>query len=213
MKEVRIIADFREQNSEVPTHLSNREGVILEFQELPEGDYVLGPDVCVERKEANDFALSIMDRRLFSQALKMKGEYSRPIVLVEGNIFSITSGIDHEALIGALSYLSVIEGISVIYSDCAAKSAAMLATMARHAQHGLGYEVSLRANRPKDKSAVLQFIVEGLPGVGGARAQALLNYFGSPLAIFTAPASELAAVPGIGKELAHRIREAIVSTW
>jgi len=46
-------------------------------EELECEDFVLVQGLAVERKEANDFALSIMDRRIFSQIPIMKRAYAR----------------------------------------------------------------------------------------------------------------------------------------
>ncbi|MBX3029071.1 MAG: excinuclease ABC subunit UvrC [Chloroflexi bacterium] len=49
--------------------------------------------------------------------------------------------------------------------------------------------------------------LDDLPGVGPARKRALLRVFGSSKALKSATVEEMAAVPGIGRGLAERIRE------
>ena len=49
------------------------------------------------------------------------------------------------------------------------------------------------------------YILQGLPGVGPARAKALLEHFGSVLRVFNASADELSEVNGFGKVLSDRI--------
>ncbi len=63
------------------------------------------------------------------------------------------------------------------------------------------YHRQLRA-----KSAT-RSVLDDLPGVGPARKRALLRVFGSGRALKRATTDEIAAVPGIGPELAARIRE------
>ncbi|MFI5294335.1 MAG: ERCC4 domain-containing protein [Thermodesulfovibrionales bacterium] len=211
--DIYITCDFHEQNSYVPDHLARLPRISLDFKELLEGDYILSECLCVERKTATDFAASIMDRRLFSQARKLKAEFSKPVIILEGNIFLLNSGIEQVALIGALSWLVAEEGISVLFSDGERRTAQLLATMARHSQEGLGYEIALRHDKPKDVRTLQQFLIEGLPGIAGSKAKALLSHFGSPHAIFVAENSELSKVPGIGKEIARRIREVVHALW
>jgi Fanconi anemia group M protein len=53
------------------------------------------------------------------------------------------------------------------------------------------------------------FILQGLPGIGPARADRLLDTFGTVETVFTARAEELAEVSGIGEKTAERIRNLI----
>ncbi len=204
-----IRTDTREQNSRVVPLLASYPDVRLEFSALPSADYILSDAVAVERKEARDFASSIMDRRLFGQAAKLKVEFERPILLIEGDLTKIRSAISLDALRGAVSFLVVLEGITVLQVSTAEESAALLRTMARHAQEGLGYQVNLREPRPKAASLYAEYLVEGLPRVGRRRAQQLLRYFGTPAAIMRASAEELGRVPGIGPKSARQIWSAL----
>ncbi len=51
--------------------------------------------------------------------------------------------------------------------------------------------------------------MQGLPGVGPARASLLLDNFGTLKAIFNAPVKELEQIPGIGKNTAKQINRII----
>ena len=65
--------------------------------------------------------------------------------------------------------------------------------MAVHLQHGLGYIVGMRSNKPKGQLAA-RYILEGLPTVGPKAAQSLLEHFGSPRRVFAATRDELLQV-------------------
>jgi ERCC4-type nuclease len=69
----------------------------------------------------------------------------------------------------------------------------------------LGYEVSLRAAKPKEKASLARYIVEGIPSVGAGTAKTLLAHFNTPHAIFTASVEDLVQVKGIGKKTAETI--------
>lgn len=200
-----IIIDSRESRSPVYAELHRTPGITVEVKELPCGDYLPHPLYGVERKDAADFVASIMDRRLFAQVLRMKDEYERQCLIVEGNPYATRSGITPEAIRGAMSYLMAIEGVSVVTVPNAAETALLLVTLARHLQEGLGYEIALRANKPKDLADVIRYVVEGLPGVGPTGAKALVARFGSAQAVFNASVAELCTTPGIGKKTAERI--------
>lgn len=96
----KIVVDHRERSSQLVGKLS-RLGAVLEFKSLKVGDYVVSENVAIERKTYNDFASSIIDRRLFEQTRAMKEAYSSPILLLEGR-GPTTRGLTEEALRGLL---------------------------------------------------------------------------------------------------------------
>jgi fanconi anemia group M protein len=198
-KPVTLIADSREVRSGIAIKLGRFPGVTVVQQELSSGDYIIAEGFAVERKDANDFVLSVMQGRLFDQVARMQNEYPRTAVLIEGDPYGTRSAIAPEAVDGALSWLSLLSGVQVIFSPSVAVTPRLLWRMAIHATHGLGYEIPLRAAKPKN--AVAQYLVEGLPSVGPKTAQILLAHFGSPHAVFTATEEELLKVAGLGKRL------------
>ena len=208
-----IVIDSRESRSPVYAALHRTEGVTVVVRELPCGDYLPHPSFGVERKDATDFVLSIMDRRLFAQVLRMKDEYERVLFLIEGDPYATRSGMLPDAIRGALSYLMAIEGVSLMMVNHANETAPLLVTLARHLQEGLGYEVPLRAGKPKSNADLAQYLIEGLPGIGPSTAKVLFASLGSPEAVFNASVAQLCAVPGIGKKTAERIRDALATRF
>uniref|UniRef100_A0A493TZY4 DNA repair endonuclease XPF n=1 Tax=Anas platyrhynchos platyrhynchos TaxID=8840 RepID=A0A493TZY4_ANAPP len=77
-----IIVDMREFRSELPS-LIHRRGIDIEPVTLEVGDYILTPDVCVERKSISDLIGSLNNGRLYSQCISMSRYYKRPILLIE----------------------------------------------------------------------------------------------------------------------------------
>lgn len=203
-----IIVDSRESRSGMAPLLAKL-GLNIVSQELEVGDYVLAEGLGVERKAAVDFIGSIMDRRLFLQAPLMKQAYKRPFIIVEGNLFNTRSAIEPAALMGALSYLSVMEGISVLHTHDPEQTAMLMATMHRHATEGLGYEIALRGGKPKDRGLQAQYLIEGLPGIGPKVAKQLLSHFGCASDILAATAEDLRKVPGIGPKTVLVITEVL----
>ena len=195
-KPVIITADSRETRAGVALKLVQFPGVTVNQTELTSGDYLIGGGIAVERKDAHDFVVSLMEGRLFDQLARMLNEHERAVVLVEGNPYGTRSAITPEAIDGAMSYLALLSGASLITSPSLADTPRLLWRMALHAQHGLGYEIPLRAAKPKAPSSVAQYLVEGLPGVGPMMAKRLLTHFGCAHAVFGASLAELCAVKG-----------------
>merc|ERR1712170_244425 len=73
---------MREFRSELPS-LIHRRGIDIEPVTLEVGDYILTPDMCVERKSLNDLIGSLNNGRLYNQAVAMTRYYKRPVLLIE----------------------------------------------------------------------------------------------------------------------------------
>jgi ERCC4-type nuclease len=55
----------------------------IEAVHVQVGDYVLSPEMCVERKSLSDLRQSFLSGRLFHQAEAMSKHYKTPILLIE----------------------------------------------------------------------------------------------------------------------------------
>ena len=207
---VRIVADAAEGRSAVYRVLAGLPEVDLETVRLPVGDYLLGGDLAVERKTADDFAGSIADRRLFSQVTALKEAYARPVLLLEGELRNARTRMHPNAVRGALSYLVAIEGVAVLPAANAEESALLLLQLARHAQQGLRRAPDPIAKRTATALADRQErLVGALPEVGPILARDLLAHFGSAGAVLTADEAALRAVPGIGPARAAAMRRTL----
>lgn len=60
--------------------------------------------------------------------------------------------------------------------------------------------------RPKGKAALQSHVLQGLPGIGPARAARLIQRFGSVEAAIGADVDALADVTGIGAAIARKVR-------
>jgi ERCC4-type nuclease len=80
--------------------------------------------------------------------------------------------------------------------------------MARRArrEEKRSYPLRVVPKRAEPREAMLA-VVEGLPGVGPERAEALLRKFGTLSALFSASAEELEQVEGVGEKTAKRLEE------
>jgi DNA excision repair protein ERCC-4 len=78
----RVVVDVREVRSSLPSLLHGRNMVIVPCM-LTVGDYILSPNICIERKSISDLISSFKDGRLFNQAETMFQHYKSPILLIE----------------------------------------------------------------------------------------------------------------------------------
>ncbi|KAG0001137.1 hypothetical protein BGZ79_005051 [Entomortierella chlamydospora] len=78
----RIVVDAREFRSSLPFILHSQ-GMILDPCTITVGDYVLSPNICVERKSISDLISSFSSGRLYTQVEAMTVHYSQPVLLIE----------------------------------------------------------------------------------------------------------------------------------
>merc|ERR1711874_48800 len=78
----KVIVDMREFRSLLPSLLHKR-GIDIEPVTLEVGDYILTPEICVERKSISDLIGSLNSGRLYNQATAMTRFYARPMLLIE----------------------------------------------------------------------------------------------------------------------------------
>ena len=78
----RVVVDVREFRSSLPSLLHGRSMVIVPCM-LTVGDYILSPNICIERKSIKDLISSFKDGRLYNQAETMMLHYKSPMLLIE----------------------------------------------------------------------------------------------------------------------------------
>jgi ERCC4-type nuclease len=204
---IHIIADDRERKSEVIESLLQIEDADVSIRRLSMGDYQIDNRLIVERKTLKDFAISIIDGRLFKQMICLANSKSEGVLILEGKISDTAEiGITREAMQGALITVSLILGIPVLRSKDPSETAKLIVYIGRQIKSIAMGGVHRHGYRPQDKRRRQLFILQGLPGVGPERAGRLLDKFGSVEAAISACSSELQSVDGIGKSIAEKIK-------
>ena len=216
-----IVADSNEPKDIVG---SLREaGVLQEVRDLPFGDYWIESTtnlkpLVVERKTVDDLLKSLRERRIFDQLRAMK-EFcdAEPRLLIEGDFYVLK--FRNWADRSVQSLLWSIENEWNVQITHTRNKGWTVGWLVRWAKQRMGFERPKRVHPvryvPKagDLRAIQRGLVEGLPAVSGELAERLLRHFGSPLAVFNAPAERLVEVRGIGPERAKRIIEALRSEY
>ena len=204
---INIIADDRENKSEVIESLMGIENVKVCIYRLSMGDYQIDTRLIVERKTLKDFAVSIIDGRLFKQMLCLANSKSEGVLILEGTVSDMVEiGMTREAMQGALITVSLILGIPILRSKDPSETAKLMVYIGRQIESMAMGGVLRHGYRPKNKQKRQLFILQGLPGVGPERAERLLARFGSVEAAISASSSELQSINSFGKSVADKIR-------
>lgn len=193
-EKVKILIDHREKNSLVASYLM-KEGFDVEFQQLPVADYIVN-DAAIERKTVSDLKGSIINKRIVSQLLELK-QYERCFLLVEGILDEdlYNGGIHENAFRGFLLSVALEYKVPIIFTHDEEDSAKYISVLARKKSKN---EFGVRASKILfSREEQQQFILEGFPHVGPAKAKKLLEKFGSLAAVFTASEDELKEVLGV----------------
>jgi len=208
-KIVEVVIDDREP--EGFAELFRRAGAAaVRVERLRIGDFAVNGRWIFERKTVQDFGVSLVDGRLFRQALRMVKAPGEPVIILEGSPGDYAqSRVAREALQGALITLSVFFRIPVLRAADGEELVRLVEyTVAQEGRLQQG-GVRRAGYRPKRLRARQIFVLQGLPGIGRERAVKLLERFGSIEEVVSADADELAEVDGIGKLTARRIREVL----
>lgn len=204
---IRVIMDYREVNETLRQALLREPSVSLEINTLKTGDFQIGDLLLVERKTFKDFAASIKSGRIFEQAKRLASGSIANLLILEGTVEDIRSTeMKREAIQGALVCLSMKFQIPVLRSLSPEETAKLMIAAYRQltgCKRHSPYRPSL--HKRKDKFSQQIFVLQGLPGIGPAKAKMLLDKFGTLNSIFTASISELKEVDGVGKYTAEQI--------
>jgi ERCC4-type nuclease len=199
-----VLVDHRERGSAIPAALVAA-GLDVELTDLPVGDYVLGPDLAVERKGPTDLGASIRDGRIFDQAVRLQSAFPQAVLLVEGE----PRWIAEDAWRGAVCRL-VEDGFTVLHSLDAEDSAAWIVRLAKRARRAAPTTRTDGPRRaPRHPSAQAEVMLSVVPGISPTMARSLLATFGSVEAVAAAAPDGLRGHPGIGRVRAARLADAL----
>jgi DNA excision repair protein ERCC-4 len=210
----RVVVDERERAGGVPDELAKL-NVRVYFNRLPVGDYVLSPEIVVERKTVHDLVSSIYDARIFQQAAAMAASFSKPYLLIEGDTKEVvTAARNLKSYYGAIASLTLAHGLRLLHTANAEETAIAIAELLVHARSKPGSLVA-RDSPPKSKSLSQQqvYLVSGLPNIGRRLAQRLLSKYSTPRRIMSLTAGELSMTQGIGWKRAERIKQLLETPY
>jgi len=204
---VRVVADERERASGVPEELSKL-NVRVYFSKLSVGDYVLSPEVAVERKSIPDLISSVYDSRIFLQASRIASAYAKPYLLIEGDskeVERLTRNL--KSYYGAIASVTLAYGLRVLFTANKTETAVAISELLRNIRaRPVPHQMSETPPRSKSFSQQQVYLVSSLPGVGRKLAERLLHKYGTPRRVMSLTQGELSLTPGIGWKRAERIK-------
>lgn len=188
-----------------------RLGMLIRTEFLEVGDYVVSKDVAIERKTIGDFVSTLTKRNLFEQLDNMKSYFSKPILILEGDVGSISmiSSISMSAVLGALASIARM-GVSILPSPSPSATAKIIFSLAKQ-ERRTREQVRVRVKLPKkgDVSEEQVFFLCGLPMIGRERAEAILRVYRTPLEALKRVDGWSRMVEGIGETIVKRVKEVL----
>lgn len=220
----RVVVDVREFRSSLPSLCHGRNMVVVPCM-LTVGDYVLTPNICVERKSIKDLISSFQDGRLFNQTETMFQHYKNPMLLIEFDqqkAFTLEPFANLSATIGSagpgdtdlqskLVLLTLaFPRLRIIWSSSPYQTAVIFEELKKQQDEPDPVKASLigleDGEDPETKTfnRTPQDMLRAIPGVTSKGLARLVLDMENVQAVANADESELAAK--IGKEAARQIR-------
>ncbi len=204
-----VIVDKREEKSTVPSLLI-RHGLSVRFDMLEVGDYALPGDILIERKTVSDFISSILDGRLFEQALNLSRVSANPTFVIEGEIRNGLRYFENvNAFWGALASLIYDFKLRVFFTNSSEDTAALIYVISNRKKK-IEEDVWVKPKKKKVTVEELQIsVLTSLPGIGPTTAKRLLKALGSLREVFNAEPNVLSTIGKISIQKSKQIHELI----
>lgn len=203
----RIAIDDRERGSGVIEALRSHPNVEITVGRLQLGDYQVARSLIVERKTLSDFAVSVVDGRLFTQASRLaRTTRATPCIILEGTKKNHPDlVISRSAMQGAIIALTLVFGLPLLRSSCPQESADLILFAADQLHRRNSTAPKRQGYHPKGLARQQSFLLQAIPEIGPAKAKLLLDTFGSPAEVASATVEDLRTVEGIGEVAATKI--------
>jgi ERCC4-type nuclease len=205
---VTILASTNEEQSQILPRLQAL-GAHLRVGDLETGSYVINGATAVLRLNAAEFVQGIADGRLYHNAGKLSLNFNRTIFLVEGDLYSTRAPIARDAIDSALSFLTFVEGASVLYVRNPHATADLIYRLAKQAQKGREYGMAFQRPKVSPGREQALFTIESVFGIGPATSAKVLDHFRSVHTFITSSIEQLTQIPGIGHKKAARIHKSL----
>lgn len=222
----RLVIDVREFMSSLPSIL-HQQGLQIVPVTLEVGDYILSPEMCVERKSISDLKGSFISGRLYHQAEAMSRNYKTPILLIEferdkafalHSVSEIGADISQHSLISKLCLLTLhFPRLRIIWSRSLHATADIFRALKVNQDDpdpvtaaAVGVPIDGDGQPDGAAEAVINTaavdMLRRLPGVTEANFRPLMNAASSLAGLAELPVQRLESIMG-GAAAAKKLRE------
>jgi Fanconi anemia group M protein len=200
-----VMIDCRENNCSVKDYLEDL-GAIVKLISLKVGDFICSDRVCVERKTGDDFVSSIIDGRIFRQAEELKNNFSKPVMIIEGN--NLRENMNDNAIKAALASIVLDYEIPVIMTRHEEETARTIFWLAKREQMVSKRGIGIKGKKkPKEFKDLQERVVSGLPGVSVVLSKRIMEKFKTIKEFANADESKISEVKGVGRTLAKKLHK------
>lgn len=210
-----IFVDPRETKSGVARFLA-KAGMDLKLQNLGIGDYVVSDKVCIERKTTTDFLDSLINKRrnLLEQVLRMRKEYEKPVLVIEGESLYGQRNIHPNVVRAVMATIALDLGVPIIQTRDEADTASLLYIIAKREQQPSKTEINPHGKKPAASLKEQQeYFISALFNIGIVTTRNLLRHFKTAENVIKASKEELMEVEHVGEKTAEHIREVVSSEY
>ncbi|CEP16749.1 hypothetical protein [Parasitella parasitica] len=184
-----VTVDMREFRSSLPPILY-ADGIQIEPFTLQVGDYILSPDMCVERKSIADLIQSFHSGRLYTQCEMMSVSYKTPILLIEfdeNKSFSLQADIKENIRATDLSSKLVLltlhfPKLRIIWSSSPHETAKIFSELKKaepEPDSKIAACIGAEGNEDGDTiyNMTPQDILRSMPGINSTNYRFIMNHF------------------------------------
>lgn len=191
-----IRIDHREKASALVSELEKDSYWEIQFETLSLGDYRLSHEVIIEKKTWSDFATSLVQGRLFTQANRLATHQNSLFLLEKDDQFQKTQ-FKKEAIQGSLVTLALIYRIPILKSSSPQESTRLLRYIEEQSKKDRDLPLKRWGNRPKRNYQQKCHFLQGLPGIGPKKVAAILQKYKTIQDFINSPEEEWGSIPGI----------------
>ena len=210
-----IFVDPRETRTGIARFLE-KAGVALKLQNLEIGDYVVSNKVCIERKTGTDFLDSVIHKRrnLFEQIQRMKDEYEKPLLVIEGDSIYGQRNVHPNVVRAVMASIALDYSVPIIQTRDVADTASLIYIIAKREQVPIKTEVNPQGKKPSASLKEQQeYFVSALSNIGIVTTRKLLERFETLERIMAASKEELMEVENVGEKTAEYIRKVLSTEY
>jgi len=210
-----IFVDPRETRSGVARFLE-KAGVDLKLKNLEIGDYVASDRVCIERKRTIDFLDSLINKRrnLLEQIHRMKEEYEKPLLIIEGESIYGQRNVHPNVVRAVMASIAVDFSVPILQTRDESETASLIYAIAKKEQMPHKAEVNPHGKKPSASLKEQQeYLISALPTIGIVTARNLLRRFKTIERMVTASKEELMEVEQMGDKTAEQIKAVLTKEY